>query len=494
MSELTQQTITNASKPTIKDTQHALVVDLDFSLLATDLTYESILLCIKQNPFSALLMPFWYLKGKVFFKQKLMDRVMPDVEHVPINESVLSFVREERAKGRRTILATASHIKVATAVAERVQAFDDVIATSNGPNLGGIQKVEAIRALIGTQAFDYVGDRSADIPIWKASARCIAVNPSASLAKKLGREFDLSFSERPTGFGRWLRAIRVHQWLKNLLLFLPLLLAHKVGDIDLIFRCVLAFAAFSLCASAVYVFNDLMDLEADRAHPTKRRRPFAAGTIPLHKGAALIPLLLIGSAICALNLSWQFSLALVAYAALTTAYSFYLKRIAIVDVLVLAGLYVYRVLCGAIAVQVYISTWMLAFSMFMFLSLAFVKRYSELIVLRDEMRDKVRGRGYRVDDADLLRSVGTASGYMAVLVMALYINSSDVVRLYQHPVRLWLIEPLLLYWITRVWYIAHRGEMRDDPVVFALEDRTSYLVVGCMAIVVVLATLPIDLF
>ena len=470
--------------------ERPLIVDLDFTVLATDVTYESIILALKNNPLLLFRMPFWYAEGKVAFKNNLVRLgAIPDAEHLPVNQSVMDFLLEQKNGGRRVILATASHETPARAVAARLGVFDEVIATSDGPNVGGENKVTAIRALIGEEEFDYIGDRSADIPIWKAAHSALAVNPHGSLESALGRSFDRIFNEPRATVRDFLRLIRVHQWLKNVLLFLPLILAHQIGSFAKVIDCVFAFAAFSLCASGVYVINDILDLEADRAHPRKRKRPFASGVIPVHTGLLLVPSLFVVSAGIALSLSAQFFTALTLYVLFTSMYTLSLKRIPLVDVFVLAGLYAYRVWCGAIAVDVPISAWMLAFSMFMFLSLAFVKRSSELGVIKKSNGMETKGRGYSLHDADAIRSMGVTSGYMAVLVMALYINSADVRGLYAHPERLWFVVPLILYWISRVWLIAERGEMRDDPVIFALEDRTSYAVAVGVSAVILLSTI-----
>lgn len=286
-----------------------------------------------------------------------------------------------------------------------------------------------------------------------------------------------------------LRALRAHQWVKNLLVFVPLLMAHRVFDVGALRAAALAFAAWSLCASGVYLLNDLLDLAADRAHPTKRARPLAAGAISRRTVYFLAPaLVLAGLAAAFLLLPAGFGLMLALYLALTTIYSAWLKRLALVDVMVLAGLYTLRVLSGGYATGVPVSPWLLAFSMFLFLSLAFVKRYTEL-------RANGGGagfsrRGYTRDDMELLKSFGAASGYLSVLVLALYINQSrEVTQLYRRPELLWLAGPCLLYWVTRVWLLAHRGELHEDPVVFTVRDPASYLVGALIAALIVAASL-----
>ena len=285
------------------------------------------------------------------------------------------------------------------------------------------------------------------------------------------------------------KALRVHQWVKNLLVFVPLLMAHRVLDVGALTRAVFAFVAWCLCASAVYLINDLLDLEADRLHPLKRRRPLASGALGLKSVWILIPLLLLsGLAIAFLLLPFPFGASILFYLALTTAYSIHLKRMLMIDVLLLAGLYTIRVLSGGFATEIPVSPWLLAFSMFLFLSLAFVKRYAELLAT-DVTRTETSRRNYSARDADLLKSFGSASGYLSVLVLVLYINSREVVALYRKPTVLWLVGPCLLYWIARVWLLAHRGELDEDPILFTVKDPTSYVVGGFVAMVIIVATL-----
>lgn len=289
-----------------------------------------------------------------------------------------------------------------------------------------------------------------------------------------------------------LRALRAHQWIKNLLVFVPVLMAHRVADTPAMTAAACAFVAWCLAASGVYLVNDLFDLEADRRHPYKRRRPLASGSLDKRTAAALVPLLLLpGLALAFLLLPTLFGLALLLYLLMTTAYSLFLKRLPIVDVMVLAGLYTLRVLSGGIATDVAVSPWLLAFSMFLFLSLAFVKRYTELRAsATDEAHGATSRRGYTREDMELLKSFGTASGYLSVLVLALYINQSrEVTLLYRSPSALWLIGPCLLYWVTRVWLLAARGRMHEDPVVFTVKDPVSYALGLVIAALIVAASL-----
>lgn len=286
----------------------------------------------------------------------------------------------------------------------------------------------------------------------------------------------------------YLRLFRFHQWIKNILLFVPLVTAHKLSETGLIFSLVEAFLAFSFCASAVYILNDLADLEADKQHPTKRNRPLASGNVPIIHGIMVAALLLLASSVIAMQLPIEFFIALIMYFILTLSYSLKLKSIALVDVLMLAGLYTMRIIAGAWVINVELSFWLLTFSIFIFFSLALVKRYSELVLMQTLDRDKIMGRGYQADDLSLLRTMGIGSGFMSVLVLALYIDSPNIKMLYTHPDYIWLLCPLFLYWISRVWLKTHRGEMREDPVVFALRDHVSLLIAVIGAIIFWLAT------
>lgn len=286
---------------------------------------------------------------------------------------------------------------------------------------------------------------------------------------------------RESGIRDWLKALRVHQWIKNLLVLVPLLAAHRYGEWPLLQSAMIAFLAFSLCASSVYILNDILDVADDRLHPTKRNRPFASGRLSAKAGAFVAPLLLIVAFVLAfLCLPMNFLGVLAAYYAVTLAYSVQLKRRMVFDVVALASLYTLRIVAGAAAVGVPLSFWLLALSMFMFLSLALVKRYAELFQIRAAGgEEKARGRGYYSSDLEMIASLGAASGYMSVMVLALYINDARTEELYSNVKVIWLACPLLLTWITRMWMMTHRGFMNDDPVVFAIRDRIS-LALGAM--------------
>jgi 4-hydroxybenzoate polyprenyltransferase/phosphoserine phosphatase len=452
-----------------------LVVDLDGTLLKSDLLVESFTSLLREQPLAALRAPGWLLGGKAHLKQRLADSAGLDVSKLPYRKELLAYLRKEAKAGRQLVLATAAAEKLALEVAQHLGLFDIVVASDGTNNLDGIRKLAALRKCLGDAEFDYIGNASCDLAIWRHARKALVVAPERGVEPALRSKHPQVELLVPAGPRLYplLKAVRCHQWLKNLLIFAPLVTAQQLLNPSALLASLLAFWAFSLCASAVYLLNDLLDLASDRGHPRKRRRPFAAGDLPLAHGFALIPLLLLAGVGMAALVSPQFLAVLGVYLALTTTYSFKLKEIALVDVILLAGLYTLRVVGGAAAIAVMPSFWLLAFSMFLFLGLALVKRCAELLVVREQARTSSRGRDYRVTDMHYLQSMGSASSYLAVLVIALYINSPDVVSQYTHPQMLWLICPLLLYWVSRMWLKAGRGEMHDDPLVFAVRDRTT---------------------
>ncbi|RXD79573.1 UbiA family prenyltransferase, partial [Xanthomonas perforans] len=319
---------------------------------------------------------------------------------------------------------------------------------------------------------------SVDLHVWDKAGGAWVVNNGTALARAAAQRTTVhAHWPAPSRARAWLKALRLHQWLKNLLVFVPLLTAHRFLDLESVLQSTIALVAFGLCASGVYVLNDLLDLTPDRQHPRKRKRPFAAGRLPLLHGLLVAPALTVAGLLLSLACNIEFTLVLLAYYVMTLAYSLRLKRIVMIDVVLLAALYTVRIIGGAVAIGIELSFWLLAFSMFMFLSLALLKRYTELHAMLSSGKTKASGRAYSVEDLSLLQSMGAAAGYIAVMVMALYINSPESVELYRNPKLLWLVCPVLLYWVSRVWIIAHRGEMHDDPIVFAATDRVSQIVV-----------------
>jgi 4-hydroxybenzoate polyprenyltransferase/phosphoserine phosphatase len=465
-----------------------LCVDLDGTLVKSDTLWDSLLVLVRSHPGKLTRLPAWLAGGKASFKEHVASVVTLDVAHLPYNRALLGFLQQEHAGGRRIYLATGADDRLARCVAEHPGIFEDVIASDGHTNLTGDDKLASLESRFGS--FDYVGNARPDLPLLRQAREAMVANPHRSLLRQMragGVVTQREFLDRRPPARAALKVMRVHQWSKNLLVFLPLALSHTLRSGPWL-RTVLAFACFSACASAAYIVNDLLDLESDRRHPRKRSRPFAAGDLAVPAGLILAAGLFAAGFVGTVWLPAGVAAWLALYVATTLAYSLYLKRIAIVDVLVLSGLYALRLLAGGAAAGVPISPWLTAFAIFLFLSLATVKRFSELRNLRDAGSHPRNGRGYLLDDLEQLRSFGTSSAYAAVIVFALYISSRDVMTLYRHPHRMWFVLPLMIWWLNRIWLLASRGLLDEDPLIFALTDRVS-LLLGAMIVVIALAAI-----
>ena len=469
-----------------------LFVDLDKSLLRGDLLWEGLVGLLRSAPLRLFALPFWLLSGRAIFKQRLSEAVPLSPAGLPFRSSVIEYIHSARAQGRSVVLASASPQVWVQAVADHLGCFDRVLASDGQRNLKGSEKLAAIRACAGEQAFEYVGDSSADIPIWNASAVATLVGSGSAHEKKLvGRPTVqlLSEAEIYSSSGGLLRELRPSQWVKNALVFAPLILAHEWADGARLMAVCVAFVAFCCVASMGYVINDLMDLESDRSHAEKRLRPLASGEVSIPMGLSLLVLLTAGLIFLSTSLLTLATTGmLLAYLGLTFTYSFYFKKQLLLDTLVLAGLYTHRLLTGGIAADVAVSPWLLVFSAFLFLSLALVKRYSELLASPDSEDQEVKGRAYRKSHMAGVQILGQACGLMAILVLCLYVSGPEVARLYPAPEFLWGMVPVLLYWITRVWMLAWRGDLPGDPVLFAVHDRPSYLCGALLLVPLALAT------
>jgi 4-hydroxybenzoate polyprenyltransferase len=467
-----------------------LCVDLDGTLIKTDLLWESLLVLLKQNPLLMVLLPWWLFKGKAYLKHEIARRVTLDASTLPYDRELIEFLANERREGRELMLATASHVSYAQAVATHLGLFDQrVFGSDRSVNLKGVRKVALLVERYGTRRFAYAGNSTADFPVWAEASEAIVVNASAGVVSRARTLTTVSrvFSTPVTWVKQVAKALRVHQWAKNVLVFVPVIASHQLTNGRLLLQAGLAFLSFSLCASSVYIVNDCLDLESDRRHPRKRNRPFASGSLSIPFGLALAAACLLGGVLLAFALPRLFLLVLVGYLALTTAYSFYLKQFVLLDVIVLAQLYTVRVYGGGAATDVAPSHWLLTFSLFLFLSLALVKRFTELRLMSQAEGEGLPGRGYWVTDVEHISSIGTASGLLAVLVLALYISSKEVLLLYTHADVLWLVCPVMLYWISRVWMLAYRNRMDDDPVVFAVKDSKSYLMAAIIGAILFFA-------
>jgi 4-hydroxybenzoate polyprenyltransferase/phosphoserine phosphatase len=466
-----------------------LCVDLDGTLARTDLLAESLLVLLKQNPLYMVMCLFWLLRGKGYLKEQIARRVTIDVEILPYNERLVAYLRTEQLSGRSLYLCTASNEQFAKQIAAHFGIFNGVMASNGESNLRGSHKADALAGRFGEQGFDYCGNDLTDVPVWRRAHAAIVVGNAriASAARKVNEQIILFDEVRPP-LRIVLQAMRVYQWCKNALVFLPLLAAHQFTDLNAVLNATIAFFAFCFCASSVYLVNDMLDLDADRRHIRKRNRPFASGKLPLSFGVVLTAVLLALTAMLATMLPTKFVLVLCMYFALTLAYSFALKRMMLVDVFSLAALYTARILAGGAAGQIPLSYWLILFSVSIFLSLAMVKRYTELNLILKEGKSAAAGRGYITQDLAILQSFGTAAGYTAALVLALYLNSPEVRLMYQHQAGLWALFVLMLFWISRVWMMAFRGQMHDDPIVFALKDKVSLVVLtACVASIVLAA-------
>ncbi|MBA3054652.1 MAG: UbiA family prenyltransferase [Sphingomonadales bacterium] len=465
-----------------------LAVDVDGTLVRTDLLHEALLQHVAHRPLEIPRLLLSLGGGKAGFKSHLADRAAPDFASLPLREETLALIRAAQAEGRPVYLVSASDHRYIAALAERIGGLAGAFGSSRECNLAGANKARLLNENFGPGGYDYVGDRPVDLAVWRDARRRFVVAAQSAFERRVIAEFpDAEVIARPRSHPRrYLKALRPHQWAKNLLVFLSIIAGHYFNP-EMFAATLVAFVCFCAAASSAYIINDLLDLPGDRQHPTKCRRPFAAGDIPVSQGVVLSAVLLAGSIGLALLLPGKFLIILLLYVATTLAYSLVLKRKMVIDVITLGGLYSARVYAGLAASGAKQSEWLLMFSLFLFLSLALVKRCSELVMLREEGKDGIVGRGYRVADLAVLFPAACAAGYGAILVVALYMASPEVAVLYRHPARLWLLYPLLLYWITRVILLSGRNELHDDPVVFALTDRVSWAVGALCVGVIVLA-------
>jgi 4-hydroxybenzoate polyprenyltransferase len=437
-----------------------------------------VLALLKTQPGTLFLLPFWLLAGRASLKRQIAARVQMNPARLPYRQQVLELLQQEKAAGRRIALATAADRELAETISSYLGLFDEVHASDGQVNLKGATKAAFLAKHYSATGFEYVGDSAADIDVWR-NARAAYVVGTEARAEQAAAVTTLKatiLEPRPsfrTSFHLWISALRGHHWAKNLLLFLPLALSHNLA-VEPILRTFAGFALYGLCASGLYILNDLLDLHSDREHPWKKERPFAAGEISIPEGL-LVSLVLLSTALgLGFMLDREFGLALLGYSALTMLYSLYLKKIALLDVFVLSSFYSFRILAGALISSTPLSQWFLAFSMFLFLSLAMAKRYSELLNAGDLIRTGNSGRGYRTGDRELLLSLGVGSSFSAAVIFSLYVHSPEVRLLYSSPEFLFLLGPIVLYWLSRTWLLAHRGELKEDPVTLAIRDPVSY--------------------
>ena len=465
-----------------------LCVDLDGTLIRGNVLWECVLVLLKTRPIALLLLPFWLLAGRASLKRHLAARTCLNPARLPYRQQVLELIQRERVTGRRIALVTAADRELAEAIARYLGVFDEVHASDGQLNLKGANKGAFLAQHFAETGFEYVGDSAADVEVWR-NARAAYVVGTEARAEQAAAVTTLkgtileSRASLHASFLMWIDALRGHHWAKNLLLFLPLALSHNLAA-EPIVRTLAGFALYGLCASGLYILNDLLDLHSDREHPWKRERPFAAGDISISQGLLASFILLSAALGLGFLLNAKFGFALLGYAALTMLYSLYLKKVALLDVFVLSSFYSFRILAGALISATPLSQWFLAFSMFFFLSLAMAKRYSELLHASDLVSAGNSGRGYHTGDRELLLSLGVGSSFSAVVIFSLYVQSQDVRLLYSSPEFLLLLCPIVLYWLSRNWLLAHRGELKEDPVTLAIRDPVSYGVALASAVVI----------
>lgn len=466
-------------------TEPPLVVDVDGTLIKTDLLHENLLQFAARSPLQLWRVPLWLTGGRHRMKCALAAQVPLDVASLPVRREVLDRIHEAQAEGRAVYLASASEQRLVQRLADQIGGIEGVFGTDPSGNVAGARKADTLNAAFGERRYDYIGDRQVDFAVWRSARRVLAVSHSARFSRHLIAAFpDAEIVARSHHHPRaYLNAMRPHQWAKNILVFLSLLAGHQF-DATTMLNAVLAFVCFCFAASSAYVINDLLDLPADRLHHRKKRRPLAAGDMPVSHGVVLGAMLMMLAFGGAALLSGSFLATLAIYVVLTLAYSLFLKRELLIDIVMLGGLYTIRIVGGIAAGNTHYSPWLLMFSLFFFMSLATLKRCSELIAHRNPDNPSLPGRSYQTSDLAILLPLGAAAGYGAVLVIGLYLASDDIRVLYAHPIRMWLICPVLLYWISRMLVLCNRDQLHDDPLIFALTDRVSWFTALIAALIV----------
>jgi 4-hydroxybenzoate polyprenyltransferase/phosphoserine phosphatase len=466
-----------------------LCVDLDGTLIYSDLLFEGVLRFLRQHPLSAWRIPLWLAKGRARLKGEIARAVQPPATSPPVNSEVLAWLEEEKSAGRKIVLVTASHEDALGPIRE-LFAFDEILASTDSLNLKGATKANLLCERFGEGGFDYAGDSSADAAVWEHSRKAIPVFRSRQQIAAAEQKYDCSrsFYVPPTSWVDQSKSLRIHQWVKNMLIAVPLIAGHHYHDPWqlAVFAC--AFLSMSLCASGTYLWNDLLDIDYDRAHPRKMRRLAASGRSSLLR-ILIASFILTGvGLISALILNWMFGLLMLGYIAATLSYSLYFKRVAIADIFLLTFLYLSRVVAGIIIIsEAKVSFWLFGYSFLLFLSLAAAKRYVELRLIADRGDDGILGRGYIREDLPMVSSLGIATGIASCIVLSLYSNSSQVTELYQRPEWFWGICVIALFWITRIWFLTHRGLMHDDPVFFVIKDRVSWILALAGLVCILLA-------
>ena len=457
-----------------------ICVDLDGTLIASDTLHELLLVLVKKNFLCLFFLPLWLFKGKAYFKYQIAKRVAINPKAFPYNKDVLDYIREQKKSGSIISLVTAANSRIAEAIADHLGFFDYVFASCENNNLSGLKKAKKCNEQFGEGGYTYIGNAQCDLKVWKAAREAVVVSNKKALINKVAKMSKDSVILQAPGltFKGFLKAIRVHQYVKNLLIFLPFLvgLSQHIFSFTAFCNYIVAFCAFSLAASSVYLLNDMCDVASDRQHPTKCKRAIASGAMSMPAAFVMVCVFLGGAIALSSFLPIIFAEVLLCYLFTTLLYSFYLKSKVLIDVITLAGLYTIRVLAGMYLSVGGYSSWLLMFSLFFFASLAFLKRFIELDHLKKSGQLTVVGRGYHVQYLLLVQMFGITSGYISAMIFSLYLNSDKVMLHYKHCHFLYLMVPIILYWISRIWLKSLDGKVNDDPVVYAIQDRMTWLV------------------
>lgn len=462
-----------------------LCVDLDGTLIRSDSLWELILRALRHNPFYILLIPILLMKGKCLLKQRLSEKFGKFIKNLPFNSDVISYIVKRKKSGDKIWLVTACNEHLAKSIAEKTELFDGIYGSSESINLRGEKKAAFCESTFGVGNFDYIGDSLADFPVWEKSSTPIIVgtkNFAKKIQDKLGKKVVAIGSGAEISLKNSIKAARIYQWVKNILIFVALISSHRYfiwGDVR---NSIVAFLAFCFCASALYILNDLLDIESDRAHPTKRNRPFASGALPIHYGFCLIAVFASASICLCATLAYDFAIIVLAYAVITMGYSFTFKRIPFVDVAVLAGLYYMRIFGGCVVIDCKISYWLSLFSIFIFFGLALLKRYIEL----SESTDTAKTRGYAQNHLKCVKLAGITSCALSLLVFAAYTQRSAKIY-YEYPDVLLLGIFPIGFFLYKIWKDASRGLVDSDPIVYSFRNKSNYILMALFAIVFALA-------
>jgi 4-hydroxybenzoate polyprenyltransferase len=486
----------------MKQKVKVIAVDLDGTITPTDTLYECFLLFIKQYQFKFFILFFYLLKGKAFFKDFIAKNVDFDAKKIPYHEDVLSWLKKERKDGSYIILCTAANKRIANKVSDYLSIFDEVIASDNKINNQGHKKNEYLNSKFGKKNYIYAGDTNEDLKVWSNAKSAVTVNINQSLENKIKKHAEIykKFYHKSNNFKNWIKAIRLYQWLKNLLIFLPLFASYRFFEEDLFLKTAIVFFSFSFCASAIYIFNDLVDLGSDRLNFIKSNRPFASGKLPIKYGIIVSILLLSASIILSVFVGNNLIYYLIFYIVLNTFYSLYLKKILLFDCFVLAGFYLYRVLLGSFVSDIAITFWLISFTFIIFLSLAFLKRYSEIITISNKFKknknsDIIPGRKYNYGDKNILLVFGVVSAYCSVIILNLYFldNKNSIIKNFNSK-QILLVVPFIFYWLNYMWFMAYRGYLVEDPILYAIKNKGSLIILSLTFLILVISFLQVSLF